>query len=106
MKKVTEILKAFRDERDWAKFHTPERLAMSLNIESGELASLFQWGKTPKTERVKEELADVLIYGLYLAEKYGLDIKDIILEKIEKNGKKYPAGENHAQVHGWENKQI
>lgn len=90
--KITEELIKFRNERDWEQFHNPKDLAVALNIEAGELLENFLW-KSPEeanTEKVKEELADVLAYSFLLAEKYGFDVKEIVLEKIKKNGEKYP----------------
>lgn len=83
----------FRDERDWKTFHTPANLAKSISIEASELLELFQWSDNADLERIKEELADVLIYSITLAEKLELNINTIILEKIEKNKIKYPKKE-------------
>lgn len=89
---LTSKLIQFRDERDWAQFHNPKDLALAINVEAGELLELFLW-KDPaeaNPDKVKEELADVLAFALLLANKYGFDIKQIVLDKIESNGKKYP----------------
>jgi NTP pyrophosphatase (non-canonical NTP hydrolase) len=82
----------FRDARDWEQFHNPKDLALALNVEAGELLELFLWKKPEDTdtEKVKEELADVLSFALLLAHKYGFDVKKIVLDKIEANDKKYP----------------
>jgi len=81
----------FRDKRGWNKHHTPPNLVKSISIEAAELLELYQWGEeTDNIDRVKEELADILIYSITLAEKLELDINAIILEKIKKNGVKYP----------------
>ena len=92
IKNMTEKLIAFRDERDWAQFHNPKDLAVALNIEAGELLEVFLWKnhKDADKERVKEELADVFAYAFLLADKYGFDVKEIVSEKINKNGAKYP----------------
>jgi NTP pyrophosphatase (non-canonical NTP hydrolase) len=89
---ITSKLLQFRDERDWAQFHNPKDLALAINVEAGELLELFLWkdAASANEERVKEELADVLAFAFLLAHKYGLDIKQIILDKIESNGRKYP----------------
>ena len=84
-----EIIK-FRNERDWKKFHTPENLAKSISIEAAELLEHFQWQKEYDIAEVAEELADVLIYSLYMADALDLDVKEIILDKMEKNAIKYP----------------
>ncbi len=84
-----ELIK-FQKERDWKKFHTPENLAKSISIEAAELLEHFQWGKEYNLEEVSEELADVLIYCIYMADSLDLDIYEIILNKMEKNAIKYP----------------
>ena len=92
IKEITKALIKFRNERDWEQFHNPKDLAIALNIEAGELLENFLWKshKDADREKVKEELADVIAYSLLLAEKYGFDVKEILLDKIKKNGKKYP----------------
>ncbi len=92
IKELTAALLKFRDERDWAQFHNPKDLALALNIEAGELLEAFLWKSSEQAEIgvVKEELADVLAFAFLLADKYGLDVKQIVLEKIEKNALKYP----------------
>ncbi len=82
----------FRNERDWAQFHNPKDLALAINVEAGELLELFLWknSENANTEKIKEELADVFAYAFLLAEKYNFDVKEIVLEKIAKNGEKYP----------------
>lgn len=91
-KEIVEALIRFRNERDWEQFHNPKDLAVALNIEAGELLESFLWKDSDeaKPEKVKEELADVFAYAFLLAEKYDLDVKEIVLEKIRKNGEKYP----------------
>ena len=95
MKEGEEIIQAllkFRNERDWEQFHNPKDLALAISIESAELLELFLWKKPDEAtaEKVKEELADVFSFAFLLAEKYGFNVKDIVLEKIKKNGEKYP----------------
>ena len=90
----------FRDDRDWKQFHNPKDLALSINIEAGELAELFQWKsdleikeamKNPeKLRELKHELADIIIYCLDMAEETGVDLEQAILEKLEHNNTKYP----------------
>jgi len=91
IKELTDALLEFRDDRDWEQFHNPKDLAIALNIEAGELLELFLWKSAENAERekIKEELADVIAYSLLLAEKYGFDVKDIVLEKLKKNAQKY-----------------
>jgi NTP pyrophosphatase (non-canonical NTP hydrolase) len=92
MNEITEALIKFRNERDWEQFHNPKDLALAINIEAAELLELFLWknAEDANPEKVKEELADVFAFAFLLAEKYGFDVKEIILDKIKKNGEKYP----------------
>lgn len=88
---IQELIK-FRNERDWEQFHNAKDLALALNIEAGELLELFLWKKPEEAnkDKVKEELADVFAYAFLLAEKYNFDVKEIVLDKIKRNGEKYP----------------
>lgn len=89
---ITEELLKFRDERDWAQFHNAKDLAIALNIESSELLELFLWkaADVADTDKVKEELADILAYSLLLVNKFGFDPIQIVQEKIKRNAIKYP----------------
>ncbi len=89
---IIQELKNFRNERDWEQFHNPKDLALAINVEAGELLELFLWinSKDANTEKVKEELADIFSFAFLLADKYGFDVKQIILDKIKLNGEKYP----------------
>ncbi len=92
IKEITDVLKKFRDDRDWAQFHNPKDLAVAISIEAGELLEQYLW-KLPEeaiVDKVKEELADVMAYSFLLAEKYDLDVRQLIMEKINKNEVKYP----------------
>src|SRR6056297_997858 len=93
IEKITEAILKFRDERDWEQFHNEKDLAVALNVETGELLELFLWkdAKEADPDKVREELADVLNYSFLIAEKYGLDIEKIMLDKIKSNAEKYPA---------------
>ncbi|MGX7352098.1 nucleotide pyrophosphohydrolase [Enterococcus canis] len=90
-----EKINQFRDERNWRPFHNEKDLALSLTLEAAELLELFQWKTADEaiqnTERLKEELADVLIYAYMLADNLDFDIDEIIAEKLVKNAIKYPA---------------
>jgi NTP pyrophosphatase (non-canonical NTP hydrolase) len=88
--RALDALREFVAARDWKQFHTRENLAKSISIEAAELLELFQWDDNPDEERVREELADVLAYCLHLADDLGMDIGDLILEKVAKNELKYP----------------
>lgn len=89
---IIQSLVDFRNERDWEQFHNPKDLALAISIEAGELLELFLWknANDANKDKIKEELADVFAYAFLLAEKYQFDVKEIVLEKIKKNGKKYP----------------
>ena len=87
---------AFRDERDWRPFHNPKDLAISISLEAAELLELFQWSgadleAVKKRGELAEELADVLIYAVLLADRTGLGLDDIVRAKLEKNARRYPA---------------
>ncbi len=92
MEEIIEALIKFRNEREWEQFHNPKDLALAINVEAGELLELFLWKNAAEAnpEKVKEELADVFAFAFLLADKYKFDVKDIVLEKIMKNGVKYP----------------
>jgi NTP pyrophosphatase (non-canonical NTP hydrolase) len=92
---ITDALIRFRNERDWAQFHDSKNLAVAISIEASELNELFLWKDVRESEKVdrekiKEELADIFSFALLLAEKHRLNVKDIVLDKIRKNGEKYP----------------
>lgn len=92
IQELTNKLIEFRDERDWLQFHNPKDLALAINVEAGELLEIFLWknAKDANVEKVKEELADIFSFAFLLAEKYGFDVKQLVLEKIKVNAKKYP----------------
>lgn len=94
-KKVIDELIKFRDERDWQQFHDSKNLALAISIEAAELNEIFLWKKDNEVEnvssdKIKEELADVLSFAFLLAEKHNLDIFQIVLDKVKKNAEKYP----------------
>ncbi len=85
-------IKQFSVDRDWDQFHNGKDLAIALSIEASELQEAFLW-KNPedvKIEKVREELADIFNYAILIADKYNLDIREIVLKKLEKNAEKYP----------------
>lgn len=95
MQNATDALLKFRDERNWKQFHDPKNLAAALGIEAAELNEVFLWKTTEESRdvelaKVKEELADVLAYALLLANEFGLDPEQIVLEKVKQNALKYP----------------
>ena len=99
VKKIQKKLSDFADERDWDQFHNPKNLAMALSVEASELVEIFQWLTPEQAEaimssseggHVKEEMADVMIYLLRMADKLDIDLESIVNDKIVQNGKKYP----------------
>lgn len=95
IKAIQEKILKFRDARNWKQFHNPKDIAISISIEASELLEVFQWSGSDvtadnKIEKIKEELADVLIYSTLMATDLGLDIDEIISNKIAVNDKKYP----------------
>lgn len=99
MKKIQYIVEAFRHERDWRQFHNEKDLAISINLEAAELLENFQWKDSGEAlllslEGIQEELADVLIYSIMLANNLDLDIEEIILDKLSKNNEKYPVSKS------------
>ncbi|MDD6785941.1 MAG: nucleotide pyrophosphohydrolase [Eggerthellales bacterium] len=86
---------AFRDERDWAQFHNPKDLAISISLEAAELLECFQWSgadvdAAKKREQMAEELADVMNYCILMADTLDIDLLEAVSAKIEKNAAKYP----------------
>ncbi len=96
---LRQVMGTFVSERDWEQFHSPKNLAMSIAIEAAELMEHFQWLdvdhsraiSADQIQQVSEELADVLCYGLALANQLEIDLTRSILHKMEKNREKYPA---------------
>ncbi len=87
---IDRIIK-FTKDRNWEQFHSPSNLAKSISIEAAELLECFQWNNEEyDLNHVKEELADVLVYCFDLVNKLGLDVDEIINEKMTKNELKYP----------------
>ncbi len=98
IKELTKKIVNFRDERNWKQFHNPKDLAISVSLEAAELLEVFQWSGADtavdtekKIAKVKEELADVLIYSFLMANDLELDISEIVSAKIDENNRKYPA---------------
>ena len=91
---IEEVLK-FRDDRNWKQFHNPKDLAISISLEAAELLEVFQWSADDvwceeKKDKVREELADILNYCILMADTCGVDLDEIIQEKVRKNAEKYP----------------
>ncbi len=92
IKSIIAEIKKFRDARDWEKFHDPKNLAICLNVEAAELLEVFLWKNHDEIDmgKFQEELADVFYSAFLLADKFKLDVGDIVREKLKKNAKKYP----------------
>lgn len=97
--KLMQLLLVFRDEREWGQFHTPKNLAIALVAEASELLSLFQWTKDAeldercreKRTEIEQEIADIYIYLLFLANELGIDLDEVAAEKMKLNAEHYPA---------------
>ena len=97
---LTAALLNFRDERNWAQFHSLRNLIVSLNLEAAELLELIQWkndedmasllDEPGKLDVLSEECADVLLYLLLIANKAGIDLEEVAKAKLTKNAQKYP----------------
>ena len=100
---LIRMLLAFREERNWGQFHNPKDLAISLSLEASELLENFQWKSSEdavsqKRQDIADELADVLIYSVYLADALDLDIEHIIRDKMRRNGAKYPVDKTFGKM--------
>ena len=92
LEELRQAIVKFTQERDWDQFHNGKDLALALSIEAAELNEAFLWkdAKEVKIEKVEEELADIFNYAILIADKYNIDIKQIVLDKIKRNAEKYP----------------
>lgn len=92
LEELRQSIVKFTQERNWDQFHNGKDLAMALSIEASELNEAFLWkdAKEVNVEKVKEELADIFNYAILIADKYDLDIKQIVLDKLRRNAEKYP----------------
>ncbi len=98
LESVRARIRAFRDERDWMQFHNPKNLAASIVIEAGELLELFQWTNMEESEQlgrdkrqqISDEIADVAVYVIELADNLGIDLIAAIHQKMDANALKYP----------------
>ena len=98
LEKTKKLIAKFAKDRDWDKFHTPKNLSMALSVEASELVEIFQWLSQEESknidsneiQNVKDEVADILIYLIRIADKLNIDLEKAVLEKIDKNNEKYP----------------
>jgi len=103
IEKMVPLLLNFRSERDWEQFHIPKELAIAISIETSELLELFLWREKESINQVKndkhtmnliiDEIADILIYLLFLSHDLEINLSLALKQKIEKNAKKYPKEE-------------
>jgi len=95
VEKITKEILQFRDERGWKPFHDPKDLAISISLEANELLENFQWksseeAKANSMQNIKEEMADVLIYLIQMADQLDIDLEREVSSKLLKNAEKYP----------------
>jgi len=108
LNELRDRMRAFTDERDWAKFHDPKSLVLALVGEVGELAELFQWlpadeaaqrvSAEPLRRRVGEEMADVLAYLVRLADILQIDLAEVTRKKLENSAERFPAADVHGEA--------
>ena len=95
MKEIIQKVLVFRDERDWKKYHNEKDLAISISLEANELLENFQWRTSEEAiaeskQNIKEEMADILIYLVQLADKMDINLEEEVSNKLVKNAIKYP----------------
>ena len=96
MNELKSSIKAFIRARDWEQYHAPKNLAMALSVEAAEIVEIFQWKEADEPlspteqEHLRQEIGDVLVYLLELAEKFEIDIVKAAKEKMLLNDQKYP----------------
>lgn len=98
--KIKSDLRKFAEERDWEQFHSPKNLAMALSGEVGELSEIFQWLTEDQSDKenisdedlakVREEVADILLYIIRLSDKLDIDLEQALFDKLKINKEKYP----------------
>ncbi|MGN7299671.1 nucleotide pyrophosphohydrolase [Fredinandcohnia aciditolerans] len=97
---LIEEITEFRDERDWKQFHNPKDLAISLSLEASELLENFQWKSSDevvvdKIDNITDEIADVVIYALLIADELDINLEKAIKDKLSKNRQKYPVEKSY-----------
>ena len=96
MEELKASIKEFIQARDWEQYHAPKNLALALSVEAAEIVEIFQWKKDnqelspEEVEALRQEIGDVLVYLLELANKYGIDVLQAAKDKMRINEKKYP----------------
>ncbi len=100
---LKELVRDFRNRRDWEQFHSPKNLSISIAIEAAELMEEFQWLSSEESQQLRhdeggltrlgEELADIMIYCLSFANSLDIDVTTAVMDKLAKNARKYPEDE-------------
>lgn len=100
LEELRQTIVKFTQERDWDQFHNGKDLALALSIEAAELNEAFLWKEASQVnvEKVKEELADIFNYAILIADKYDLDVKQIVLDKLKRNAEKYPVNKAYGSA--------
>ncbi|MEY2195401.1 nucleotide pyrophosphohydrolase [Neobacillus sp. BF23-41] len=103
MKEIQKKILDFRDERDWKKYHNEKDLAISISLEANELLENFQWRNSEEAiakseQNIKEEMADILIYLVQLADKMGINLEEEVTNKLVKNAIKYPVSKSVEKI--------
>lgn len=98
MKSIYDKVIEFRDQRNWKQYHNEKDLAISISLEANELLENFQWRSSEEAvketkQNMKEEMADILIYLVQLADKLDVDLEEEVYKKLEKNAIKYPVNQ-------------
>jgi dCTP diphosphatase len=96
---IIKQIKQFRDERDWMQFHNPKDMAVAISVEAAELLQLFLWKDSAeisncareKRQQIEEEIADIAIYLLELADNLEIDLAQVVEAKLHLNAERYPA---------------
>lgn len=107
LEQLKEQMAAFVAEREWDQFHTPKNISMSIAIEAAELMEHFQWLTVEQSksldpdllDAIGEELADIVIYSLSMANTLKLDLAETVLKKMSKNSRKYPVEQVRGKAH-------
>lgn len=102
LEKLIKEVVEFRNKRNWKEYHSPKDLAISISLEASELLENFQWSTSEeslskKMSFIKEELADVLIYCILFADSVGLNIDEIIAQKLRENDIRYPVDKSYGK---------
>jgi len=103
IKDLQKLIIQFRDDRDWRQFHKIKDLLLGLGMEVSELQELFLWKNDDEIhqiskEEIEEEVADIFIFLSYICYEYNIELGEAVLEKIKKNGLKYPVEQSKGSI--------